>query len=102
MLFTMEMTNSTRILLYIYANHWPDFVIEDLYKESSSEFSALLSYPKETDLPMDVCQERCEYNEETGACFYKSPRLKVTGKIFRAGEGIGGYYMRMKLKGVEY
>ncbi|AJQ94087.1 hypothetical protein [Gynuella sunshinyii] len=90
------------IVLYIYANHFPDFVIEDLFKESSPEFTNLLNYPEEIDLPMDVCEERCEYNEDTGACFYKSPHLKVTGKIFRAGEGLDGYYIRMKLKGVQY
>ena len=89
------------LVIYIYANHFPDFVIEDQFKESSPELTALLNYPEETDLPMDVCEERCEYNEETGACFYKSPHLKITGKPFIIDEGTY-YYLYMKLKGVQY
>ncbi|WP_428242765.1 hypothetical protein [Gynuella sp.] len=89
------------LVVYIYANHFPDFVIEDQFKESSPEFTSLLDYSEETDLPIDVCEERCEYNEKTGACFYKSPHLKITGKPFLIEEGTY-YYMYMKLKGVEY
>jgi hypothetical protein len=93
------------LVIYIYSNHWPDFIIEDQFNESSPEFKALLDYPQETDLPMDVCDEFCEYDKETGACFYKSPHLKITGKIFDAGDIsnlAGEYRLLMKLKGVQY
>ncbi|MEJ2046060.1 MAG: hypothetical protein P8X89_22620 [Reinekea sp.] len=92
---------SEDIAIYIYANHFPDLIIEDQFKESSQEFTDLLNYPEEIDLPMDVCDEFCEYNEETGACFYKSPNLKITGKIFDLEKGVN-YYLYMKLKGVRY
>jgi hypothetical protein len=55
-------------------------------------------------LPAEICDEWCEYDPESKACFYKSPDLKITGKLFEidGGEGDRTSFLYMKVKGVEY
>jgi hypothetical protein len=90
--------------IYIYTNHFPDFVLEDAMKRHKTFDPQYLSYDQEVTLPAEICDEWCEYDPETKACFYKSPDLKITGKIFELmghdESSVGMLYM--KVKGVEY
>lgn len=91
-------------LIYAYSNDWPDSVMLDHLKSHDDLNPALLNYPDEVTLPADVCDESCEYDAETGACFYKSPNLKITGKLFQISgrDDFETNLLFMKVKGVVY
>ncbi|AJQ94081.1 hypothetical protein [Gynuella sunshinyii] len=101
---TRDEESVKKLVIYIYTNHFPDFVLKDAMKRHDNFDPKYLHYDKEATLPDEICDEWCEYDPKTKACFYKSPDLKITGKIFElVGDEkspVGMLYM--KVKGVEY
>ncbi|AJQ94083.1 hypothetical protein [Gynuella sunshinyii] len=101
---TKDKNSGKKFNIYIYTNHFPDFVIKDVMKRHDNFDPKYLHYDQEVTLPDEICDEWCEYDSKTKACFYKSPDLKITGKIFElVGDErspVGMLYM--KVKGVEY
>ena len=74
--------NKTRglpVSITIYANKFPNFVIEGDLKNKKNRI-ADFTYDKEIDLPMEVCTV-CQWDPETKACFLESPHTVLTGKI---------------------
>jgi hypothetical protein len=101
---TGDNTVDKELAIYIYTNHFPDFVLEDTFKDFDRFNIKRAHYEQEVTLPAEICDEWCEYDPDTKVCFYKSPDLKITGKIFETGghEGGGIGILYMKVKGVEY
>ncbi|MEJ2076357.1 MAG: hypothetical protein P8X79_23195 [Reinekea sp.] len=89
---------------HIYTNHFPDFVINDFLKAYETFDPQYLSYDQEVTLPAEICDEWCEYDQKTKACFYKSPDLKITGKAFfiSGDDSFKTNLIYLKVKGVEY
>jgi hypothetical protein len=98
---TKDEESDKKFAIYIYTNHFPDFVLEDSIKNFDAKRS---KYDQEVTLPAEICDEWCEYDPDTKACFYKSPDLKITGKLFEidGGEGERTSFLYMKVKGVKY
>lgn len=101
---TRDDSVNKEFLITIFSNDHPDFVLKDLLKRQDDFNPDLLSYPDEVALPESICNRSCEYNQETGECFYKSPNLKITGKLFqiRGDEEFELNRLFMKVKGVAY
>lgn len=94
-----------RFHVSIYTNHHPDFVLEDLFGHLDQFDADLLPYGNEFDLPEAICDEHCQWDEEDpDACFYKSPRLVISGKPFMMTGGDDGNVtiLGLKVSGVSY
>lgn len=101
---TRDEEANKEFLLYVYNYNWPDDVMLDHLKNHDDLNPKLLDYPNEVALPEAFCYRNCEYDKETGECFYKSPNLKITGRLFQISgrDDFETNLLFMKVKGVAY
>ncbi|WP_428242767.1 hypothetical protein [Gynuella sp.] len=101
---TKDKKSGKKFNIYIYTNYFPDFVLKDTFKDFDTFDIERTHYAQEANLPAEICDEWCEYDPKTKACFYKSPDLKITGKLFEIDGSEKGRtsFLYMKVKGVEY
>ena len=87
----------------IYANHFPDSALEQIFSEGSYTNESL-QYEDEIALPAPLCK-RCYWEEDPDNCYVRSPNATITGKVIKLGrpdEYIKAISISMKIKGIAY